>query len=1353
MSQSPMGVISPHRLAMSSAIIPPRSRTQSFSSSDRLSTVTSHALASPPLSIVPEPVFIASSAAAQIVSNDHDGHADSWYDQHGIEPSDEPALVSPAALQLVNKFLDQLLFKFLAGSGSATLTALRPAVAEVLKPKLAIDAIKLADEELREYLGAAADDDAGTDSETDADNGPAGASAPATAPYPGGWDLELVWKRTRLRCMVYSSLGDMEEEDEDFYAERDNLAVHSFLDGHDGDELVSPAVAIFLTSILEFMAEQALIVAGQAASHRVRAKFEKDLKYGTRNPSDLADRIVVEELDMERVALDRTLGRLWRAWKKKIRLPGAGGALDQTISRQQSRSSLRGLKGGATRSPSFNAEPDVTVTEPEPEPEPETMSQARDAAPSTAKVGTRPADETQGTRDHGTTRLAANIPLPLGPKDVDEIEVPGLVSYSDDEEGQAGVTSTSPGRKSKSLLLTPDLVGAAWPKPPAFPSRKRPRSMPMLTTTPSTSSLAVAKAAQMPVGADRDAPPGLAEQSAAAHETRETDDGRANPRLTFGVRDDEAPQVEPGLGSSPTQAGPRPLDVHDADVHVEADEVQIMTSSRISISGRSSSAASDHGRPLALALPLKPSKPMRASSIHSLRLIDVTGPRSPGARSPCPSTPSQGSVMDATEQARSPGGLCFASNVRAPPMVDRRSPDFTLASRSTGLVHHAGKSSRGATESISEAEEVVADHGGHVYAHVPGLHISLAPDLAAGPRPQPVSSHLGRHQASPTALAGGATAGATGFSSTTPSGPFFIESEPDVPKGWRVAARPSPQSSPLAATTPSSAMPCSPLGSATTTPPALPDRSPSRRALASGSVGRPADSSAPATERAHFEELILSDQTIQYTLTPQGMRDLVTPTSPGALAVSGSPGGPAKLRKNSDTRQPSDRSRTASAHRPGDLQGSTSVTPSTGLSSHPVAVAMAPSEADGARLASPSPRSTSLAQATSSARDSQAGHARHPQEPMTDLGDFMRSTGPSGVSYGAAAAPRQESSVDLSRASTTSSGTRTRLQARDASVDYRDNSADLIDFIRRGPPSGVPGNHRIPRTVAPFRTTMDSDQPAGVRSSATSTNVTDYSLQSSTNSQSALLGRNKPLPGLGGRLTGIADDDDKGERPMPKRKTRRVRDPYAIDLSDEEDMDGDMDGDRDGANRRPAAAPKEESLAEFLRNVSPPPPLPPPPPEPEQPAKRATQAGSQPRKKASAPSLMSRLGRRSTERLAESRSLSSRAGGGRGGHIPIQVNVPALPDKYANMDLGSAKAAAMTGISSGAVGGPKPAMKRFEPREAVLTGSRGTSDLADFLRDSAPPSSMLAQGPAPIAPTEAGGFGKVFARRKKSVIG
>jgi len=263
----------------------------------------------------------------------------------------------------------------------------------------------------------------------------------------------------------------------------------------------------------------------------------------------------------------------------------------------------------------------------------------------------------------------------------------------------------------------------------------------------------------------------------------------------------------------------------------------------------------------------------------------------------------------------------------------------------------------------------------------------------------------------------------------------------------------------------------------------------------------------------------------------------------------------------------------------------------------------------------------------------QARDARLPRESVAELADFLRSTGPHGgsvVRNPTAPSPIPKSSVETPRVSTTSSMNRSRLQAREAAVDYKDDNSDLIDFIRRGPPS-VAGNPRIPRTVAPFRTTMDSDQLAGavggkavdaqlhdveVRNSQASTNITESSVPSSINSQSALLGRNKPLPGSNNRFGGPADDD----MPMPKRKTRRVRDPYAIDLSDEEE-DDDVPMSMSRPQRR--APPQEESLLDFLKS------MPPPPPEPAavQPFSR-TRTQDKPKKKSSAPSLMARLTRR-----------------------------------------------------------------------------------------------------------------------------
>jgi hypothetical protein len=437
-----------------------------------------------------------------------------------------------------------------------------------------------------------------------------------------------------------------------------------------------------------------------------------------------------------------------------------------------------------------------------------------------------------------------------------------------------------------------------------------------------------------------------------------------------------------------------------------------------------------------------------------------------------------------------------------------------------------------------------------------------------------------------------------------------------------------------------------------------------------------------------------------------------------------------------------DRSRSSSN---ADLKRSPSVTRATGLNSHPVMPDLkAHSKPNG-----PIPRAPMGTMANAKTRGSipQARDARVPRESIIDFADFIRTTGPPGDNT---PKPIRSTTAPIAVAKmSTDSGSRAsmnrpRLQARDASIDSREDNSDLIDFIRRGPPSG-PNNPRIPRTVAPFRTTMDSDQLSNlvggkavdatlpdIRYSQASTNVTDMSMpsmHSSITSQSALIKNRSPMAQSGSMF----DEEDM----MPKRKTRRVRDPYAIDLSDE-------DEDEEFERRPRPPAKQEESLAEFLKNYQ-------PPPEPP-----AVEPIQRPKKKASAPSLMARFGRGNSSNnnssnansinAAESRSLSSRSGGGRG-YIPIQVNMPPGYDKYGPIEIKPAKPS----TSTVNVGNRVP-MKKFEPREAVSSSTTRTSDLAAFLRNSEPPPQM--SGGASYSPTfeqdDSNGLSRMFGRRKKS---
>lgn len=659
----------------------PRTRRSQSISSDRPSMTGVGGLLSPPTTTSPEAAFIAASAASQIVTNDHDSQTEIWFDQHGIEPSGETALVAPPALKLVNRFLDQLLFNFLSISRSTSLASLRPAVAEVLKPKLAKEAISGADQELHEYLGGGEDEEL-----LSFHNG----QEPS-----GDWDLELVWKRTRLRCMVYSSLGDMEEEDEDFYTDQEQL------DGPPGSNnrfssnpgVVSPAVAIFLTAILEFMGEQVLVVAGQAAYHRLRAKHEKEERDGTGIATDIADRVVVEEADMERVALNGTLGRLWRGWKKRIRSPTTSVSMSRSFSRESMRSQTR-----HSSAPSLS--PDQLPEEQDPDA----------SLPSLATV--------LAEHEH-----AAQIPLPSTENDIREIEIPGLAYQSDDEEEEdsdaeeLSKTSTRPRSmmifdSNKSYLPTPS------PNTPIFspPSRKRSHSLPPLAA----SAYKVPSAKRSKLSPDdaegeekkeevvSDQPeqdnvslPQEVDQSKDKAEPVPTEEKGLIAGVVAGVAAIGAATVA-GVVAAAHGGAPQTsvLAGEETDIDSEeelAEEPKIMTSSRVSIGGRIS--------PDETGVPSRRSS-VRSHSVHSLRLIEVSSPKDPTRSRNSSAHPFDGSPVLSSRP----------SSIHSPVHIDAQSPRVSSpvprGMSSSPLVRNGSSMSvkqgrNSAEEPISEEKEVV----------------------------------------------------------------------------------------------------------------------------------------------------------------------------------------------------------------------------------------------------------------------------------------------------------------------------------------------------------------------------------------------------------------------------------------------------------------------------------------------------------------------------------------------------------------------------------------------------------------------------------------------------------------------
>lgn len=819
MSRPTSGIISPRGV---------RSRTQSISS-DRPSTIA-HSLMSPPLSVSPAAAFIAASAASQIVTNDHDSHADTWYDQHGIEPAGETALVSAEALSLVNSFLDQLLFNFLSISRATTLTSLRPAVSEVLKPKLAKDAVNNADEELREYLGEGDEEDYVQ---------PQGSNALRD------WDLELVWKRTRLRCMVYSSLGDMEEEDEDLYMEQENLEIGA---DEQVSDVISPAVAIFLTSVLEYMGELTLTVAGQAAYHRLRTRFQKEIKEGIRNPTDIADRIVVEEQDMERVALDRTLGRLWRGWKKRIRSP----VIDLNGRPFSRASDSPALSRVATHS---DAEPETKKSE---------------------------------TKTSGHRLSPSEIALPMGSNDVDEIEVPGLATNSDDED-EEDIAEEPIGRRPKSLLIQPLGITHGLPTPtlsqpntPDFAGRKRSNSLP----TPSTSPYrAVAKRSMDTAPTETITPEDKQEFEDAkeeqTHDVQIKVEGEATTKEEVTVEPVNSRNMR--LAKIITNAAPDAArSQQEVDDDLTYEKAEILTSARVSVAGSSSPALSDTGGPFAIK---------RSSSVHSARLIDVAGPKSPsGSRSP--SAEAADRIRRASLTATPSSGLSNQVSVedaQVPKVTANISRPIVAAPKSRSPVDgKRGSISNAAT--ISESEEE-PERERHREQRVP-KYSAYQPSTPTVPeavstdrrRPQPI---IASPHHSPTIHQSSSGTKVTVLRSTGATETVPEERSTDVSrKGPGHSSRHASRSDKVP-TSPTHSIGMVSIERSKTrdsdedaqpVPPRPIHTSGSSASSGTSRLKAVRTSEENASNRSNmarnFEELIQSNQTITYTLTPENMRDI-----------------------------------------------------------------------------------------------------------------------------------------------------------------------------------------------------------------------------------------------------------------------------------------------------------------------------------------------------------------------------------------------------------------------------------------------------------------------------------------------
>jgi hypothetical protein len=280
-------------------------------------------------------------------------------------------------------------------------------------------------------------------------------------------------------------------------------------------------------------------------------------------------------------------------------------------------------------------------------------------------------------------------------------------------------------------------------------------------------------------------------------------------------------------------------------------------------------------------------------------------------------------------------------------------------------------------------------------------------------------------------------------------------------------------------------------------------------------------------------------------------------------------------------------------------------------------------------------------------------------------------------------------------------------------------SSELINFIRQGPQmTPTNGDHRIQKPIAPLRSTLDSDDFAGLGpfGDLISTGSAHNSMTSTSRAPTINLSS-----GLSSSQNGAAP-----QRPTPPslsapppqivRKTRRVKDPYAIDSDDEDDLLTALPA--SGRHRRP----QEESLEEFLRSTE--------PPKNNAPALvKSTMNGS-----GSAHSQSNGP----ANGLTNGRSINGAQMNGarprsRSNTITSQNSV--APPKMAPPIRGPG--ASMNSST------PKPSImsKKFEARAAGATrngfGGNGfhysMNDMADFLRSSGPPESSAPSPDVPLS--------------------
>ena len=283
----------------------------------------------------PPPAYLSAIDATDL-AQDHLFPADQFAITRNGDTSAKPSLrpdgpaFDDAALALLNTFWDQLLFSFLAAARSRSLQSVRPAVQQVLRGRLARDAVASADREVEGLIHSEDDhsdqDDQAEESEQDLT-----------------WDLEATWRFTRLKIMSQCIYSDVDLEDEDDMNEQMQYEAAE-PNPPTKFHAVSWTANVFLTSVIEFLVEHCVISVAKTAHDRAAARPIDEGAPDSQQAPPTPERVLVKPADVERLGLNSSIGRLWRTWRKGSRGSRPGGqSISLTASPRSSRSAQPSL--------------------------------------------------------------------------------------------------------------------------------------------------------------------------------------------------------------------------------------------------------------------------------------------------------------------------------------------------------------------------------------------------------------------------------------------------------------------------------------------------------------------------------------------------------------------------------------------------------------------------------------------------------------------------------------------------------------------------------------------------------------------------------------------------------------------------------------------------------------------------------------------------------------------------------------------------------------------------------------------------------------------------------------------------